>query len=169
MHARGGPPGRAAFQIQNQNRLLMHGYPGMVGVKTGYTSLAGRTYVGAADRGGHLIVVTLMKITGPTEDAAKALLDWGFANTGRPGVGELVPPLSLATASPIPTAGTQPVAAGVGGSRAAGSGLPSSLWLAAAVAGGLAAIGAGLVGLHRRRGRRLASRMAVAARRSTRL
>ena len=170
VHARGGPPGRGHYQIQNQNRLLMHGYPGMVGVKTGYTSLAGRTYVGAADRGGHLIVVTLMKITGPTEDAAKALLDWGFANAGRPGVGELVPPLSLATASPIPTAGTQPVAAGVGGSRAAGSGLPSSLWLAAAVAGGLAAIGAGLVGLHRRReGRRLASRMAVAARRSTRL
>ncbi len=170
MHQRGGPPGRRTYQIQNQNRLLMHGYPGMVGVKTGYTSLAGRTYVGAAERGGHLIIVALMKITGPTEDTAKALLDWGFANVGRPGVGELAQPLSLATASPSPSSsGTQVAAAGVGGPRAAGSALPSSLWMAAALAGGLAVV-AGLVGLRRRReSRRLATRMSVAARRSTRL
>ena len=170
VHQRGGPPGRRTYQIQNQNRLLMHGYPGMVGVKTGYTSLAGRTYVGAAERGGHLVIVTLMKITGPTEDTAKALLDWGFANVGKPGVGELAQPLSLASASASPSTGsTQVAAAGVGGPRAAGSALPSSLWMAAALAGGLAVV-AGLVGLRRRReSRRLASRMSIAARRSTRL
>ncbi len=170
VHQRGGPPGRRTYQIQNQNRLLMHGYPGMVGVKTGYTSLAGRTYVGAAERGGHLIIVTLMKITGPTEDTAKALLDWGFANIGRPGVGELAQPLSLATASSSPSTGsTQVATAGVGGPRAAGSALPSSLWMAAALAGGLAVV-AGLFGLRRRReSHRLAARMSVAARRGTRL
>ncbi len=171
VHVRGGPPGRGTYQIQNQNRLLMHGYSGMVGVKTGYTSLAGRTYVGAAERDGHLVVVTLMKITGPTEDAAQKLLDWGFANVGKEGVGELVQPLSLATASgsPTPDASAHAIAAAGVAGAGRGSALPSSLWLAAGAAGLLAVV-AGLVGLRRRReGRREALRMAVAARRSTRL
>ena len=171
VHVPGGPPGRGTFQIQNQNRLLMHGYRGMVGVKTGYTSLAGRTYVGAAQRGGHLVVVTLMKVTGPTEDAAHTLLDWGFANVGKPGVGELVQPLSLATASPSATStpSTHPVTAGIGGAGSGGSALPVPLWLVTGIAGGLA-VGVGLVTLHsRRENRRVAMRMAAAARRSTRL
>jgi len=168
-HVRGGPPGRGTYQIQNQNRLLMHGYRGMVGVKTGYTTMAGRTYVGAAERGGHLVVVTLMKVTGPTEDAAHRLLDWGFANVGKPGVGELVQPLSLATASPsaTPSPATRPVAAGLGGSP--GSVLPFPLWVVTGIAGALA-VGIGMVTLRsRRENRRVAGRLAAAARRSTRL
>jgi len=161
---------RGTFQIQNQNRLLMHGYAGMVGVKTGYTTLAGRTYVGAAERNGHLLLVTLMKVTGPTEDAAHKLLDWGFANVGKVGVGELAQPLSLATASPSPTTSpeTHPVAAGLGGGGGR-SGLPFPVWLVTAVAGALA-VGIGMVVLRgRRENRRVAVRLAAAARRSTRL
>jgi serine-type D-Ala-D-Ala carboxypeptidase (penicillin-binding protein 5/6) len=161
---------RATFQIQNQNRLLMHGYPGIVGVKTGYTTMAGRTYVGAANRNGHLVVVTLMKIDGPSEDAARKLLDWGFANVGKEGVGELVQPLSLATASPSATPSTQPVAAGVGGGGTGrASDLPSLLWMGAGAVG-LVAVSASLVMARRHReNRRLATRMSLAARRSTRL
>jgi D-alanyl-D-alanine carboxypeptidase (penicillin-binding protein 5/6) len=169
-HVRGGPPGRGTYQIQNQNRLLMHGYRGMVGVKTGYTTMAGRTYVGAAERGGHLLVVTLMKVTGPTEDAAHKLLDWGFANVGKPGVGELVQPLSLSTASPssTPTPATRPVAAGLGGGGG-GSALPFPLWVVTGIAGALA-VGIGMVTLRsRRESRRVAGRLSAAARRTTRL
>ena len=122
---------RPWFQIQNGNRLLMQGYPGMVGVKTGYTTLAGRTYVGAALRGGHLIVVALMKVAGPSDVAARKLLDWGFANVGKAGVGQLVPP---GGASPPPsTPAPSPVAAGVGSAVASGSlRLPAAMFVTAA-------------------------------------
>ena len=172
-HVRGGPPGRGTYQIQNQNRLLMHGYRGMVGVKTGYTTLAGRTYVGAAERGGHLVVVTLMKVAGPTEVAAHMLLDWGFANVGKRGVGELVQPLSLASPSPSPSAASssRPVAAGLGGGASGRSGslLPVPLWLVTGVAGALAVAVAMVTLRGRRENRRVATRLAAAARRSTRL
>ena len=72
----------------------MHGYKGAIGGKTGFTSLAHRTYWGAASRGGHTLVVTLFQIHEPTEAAARKLLNWGFANlaTVTP-VGTLVGPL----------------------------------------------------------------------------
>jgi serine-type D-Ala-D-Ala carboxypeptidase (penicillin-binding protein 5/6) len=170
-HVRGGPPGRGTFQIQNQNRLLMHGYRGMVGVKTGYTTLAGRTYVGAAERGGHLLVVTLMKVTGPTEQAAQQLLDWGFANVGRQGVGELVQPLSLASPSPSPSPSStaRQVTAGVGGGGGSGPGRGFPLWLVTGVAGALAVAVAAVTLRSRRENRRVALRLSAAARRTTRL
>jgi D-alanyl-D-alanine carboxypeptidase (penicillin-binding protein 5/6) len=85
---------RATFEIQTQNRLLRDGYPGAIGVKTGFTTNAGRTFVGAAQRGDRTLIVSLMGITEPTEDAARKLLDWGFVNDGRvtAPVGTLVEP-----------------------------------------------------------------------------
>ncbi|MCG5433734.1 serine hydrolase [Mycobacterium sp. MYCO198283] len=79
--------------LVNQNEM-MHRYPGMLGGKTGYTDLARKTYVGAAQRGGHRLVVALMyglvKEGGPTYwDQAAALLDWGFAQDGRTATGTL--------------------------------------------------------------------------------
>jgi D-alanyl-D-alanine carboxypeptidase (penicillin-binding protein 5/6) len=159
---------RPTFQIQNQNRLLMDGYRGMVGVKTGYTTLAGRTYVGAADRGGHLLIVTMMKIVGPTEDAARKLLDWGFANVGKPGVGQLVVPLAdvVPTVQPPPS----PVAAGLPHTGSTSLGLPEMLFGVTAAA---ALLLIGLVGVGNARRRRYVSRQSVrlsaAARRTTRL
>lgn len=160
---------RPSFQIQNQNRLLMHGYPGLVGVKTGYTSLAGRTFVTAAERGGHVIVVALMRINGPSEDAGRALLDWGFRNVGKPGVGTLVDEVQEASPTPTPDRPkASPVSAAVG--PPAGSGLPSQIWLALGVGAAVLA-GAGAVGLGRRRHRErvAAGRLAAAARRGARL
>ncbi len=42
--------GKGNHPIYSTNRLLLHGWKGMIGVKTGFTTKAGRTYVGAATR-----------------------------------------------------------------------------------------------------------------------
>lgn len=81
-----------SYQVANQNKLLFN-YDGALGVKTGYTTLARNTFVGAARRDGHTLVVTLMNSPhGITEDAT-TLLDWGFDHHDqlRP-VGTLVKP-----------------------------------------------------------------------------
>lgn len=102
----------ATFTIYTQNRLLLRGVKGAIGVKTGFTTDAGRTFVGAASRGGTTLIVSLLKVTEHTDEAAEKALDWGFANQGkvRP-VGELVGPagttaaaLTAVSASASPTA-----------------------------------------------------------------
>ena len=69
--------------IYNQNDLVMDNYPGALGVKTGFTSKAGRTFIGAAERDGRTLIVTLMGIREPSDEAAKKLLNWGFKNGDR--------------------------------------------------------------------------------------
>ncbi|HEY7857039.1 MAG TPA: hypothetical protein VIC82_00940 [Candidatus Nanopelagicales bacterium] len=96
MPAAGKP--RATYKIYGENRLLNHGYPGVIAGKTGYTTLAHRTFWVAANRGGHTVLVTLMNIGEPTETAASKLMSWGLANAGRAGsVGVLVKPLDTST------------------------------------------------------------------------
>ncbi|WP_372451803.1 D-alanyl-D-alanine carboxypeptidase family protein [Catellatospora tritici] len=90
-----------SFEIQNQNRLL-DDYPGALGGKTGYTDLARHTYVGAAERGGRRLVVTLLgaeylPLSGWQQGAA--LLDWGFAQSADASVGHLVDPAEVAGAA----------------------------------------------------------------------
>ena len=66
-------------------------------MKNGYTVKAGATYVGAATRGGHTIIVTLMNAPPDFWPQAKALLAWGFAARANvEPVGTLVDPLSTA-------------------------------------------------------------------------
>src|SRR5262249_47424817 len=86
------PDGAGSFAIENTNRLLtgedgVARYPGLIGIKNGYTSEAGNTLVAAAHRGGRTLVVTVMN---PQEgggltvyEEARALLDWGFTAAGR--------------------------------------------------------------------------------------
>lgn len=66
------------YQVANQNRLLFT-YDGALGVKTGYTTLARNTFIGAAKRNGHTLVVTLMNSPHGITDDAAALLDWAYA------------------------------------------------------------------------------------------
>ncbi len=133
---------RRTYKIYSQNRLLLHGYSGTIGGKTGFTSLAHRTFWGAARRGGHTLVVTLFQIHDPTEKAARALLDWGFANRSRvTPVGTLVAPISdaatpAATVSPAAAAGSTTAAA----SAAAGTGLQVPWKVVGAVVVALAAL-----------------------------
>ncbi|MEU2062307.1 D-alanyl-D-alanine carboxypeptidase [Streptomyces sp. NPDC013455] len=150
---------RAKFgsaEIRNTNRLLSGDtdvpvYPGIAGVKNGNTTNAGATFTAVAERGGKVLLVTVMnpekhEHNEVYKETAK-LLDWGFQAVGkvRP-VGELVPPRSAvpATAEPDGGASTEPgggASAGGPGARAAASAGTGSgtggMGIALAVAGGL--------------------------------
>ncbi|ART71059.1 D-alanyl-D-alanine carboxypeptidase [Mycobacterium dioxanotrophicus] len=71
-------PGRT---LTSQNELLTR-YPGDLAGKTGYTDLARKTYVGAAQRGSHRLIVVQMYGTGDLYGQATQLLDWGFSQYG---------------------------------------------------------------------------------------
>jgi D-alanyl-D-alanine carboxypeptidase (penicillin-binding protein 5/6) len=60
----------------NRN-LLLEGYPGAIGVKTGRTLGAGNVLVAAARRGGQTIIAVAMGSDDATNDAAR-MLDHGF-------------------------------------------------------------------------------------------
>jgi D-alanyl-D-alanine carboxypeptidase (penicillin-binding protein 5/6) len=68
-----------SYQVANQNKLLFD-YAGALGVKTGYTTLARNTFIGAARRDGHTLVVTLMNSPHGVTEEASTLLTWGFKN-----------------------------------------------------------------------------------------
>ncbi|WP_051471177.1 D-alanyl-D-alanine carboxypeptidase family protein [Patulibacter minatonensis] len=72
--------GRRIF-LQNHNPLLKDHYAGTIGLKTGYTNAAGKTFVGAAQRGGHRLVVVLLD-TPDIGRQAEALLNRGFRTLG---------------------------------------------------------------------------------------
>jgi D-alanyl-D-alanine carboxypeptidase (penicillin-binding protein 5/6) len=63
--------------LTNQNELLTR-YPGDLAGKTGFTNLARKTYVGAAQRGNRRLVVVQMYGTGDLYGQAVGLFDWGF-------------------------------------------------------------------------------------------
>ena len=95
------PAGGWSYGIQNTNRLLtgagVERYPGLIGVKNGYTSNAGNTLIAAAKRGGRTLVVTVMRPQSggghAVYEEARSLLDWGFRAAGRvEAVGSLLPP-----------------------------------------------------------------------------
>ncbi len=105
-----------AFEIQNDNLLLDH-YPGAMGGKTGFTDLARHTYVGAAERGGRRLVVTLLGAETPTQrgwQQGAALLDWGFGLPRDATVGRLVEPGELDRAPATPTGAASALAGGAG-------------------------------------------------------
>ncbi len=117
-------PDGTPYQIGNHNDLLTE-YEGAVGGKTGYTSEAEATYVGAARRDGHTIIIALMHSDPRYWNDAEALLDWGFAAAGEvEPVGRLVEPgphrdRDRPLARP---AAKQRVAAGPGGANGAADG-----------------------------------------------
>ncbi|MCD8122838.1 MAG: serine hydrolase [Clostridiales bacterium] len=55
-------------------------YEGIIGGKTGYTSLAGNTLVTAVERDGVRLIAVVLKATGTHYTDTKAMLDYGFAN-----------------------------------------------------------------------------------------
>jgi serine-type D-Ala-D-Ala carboxypeptidase (penicillin-binding protein 5/6) len=62
----------------NNNPLLRTGYPGTLGVKTGFTNAAGRCLVAAAQRNGRRLGVVLLHSPDPGRQA-RVLLNHGFA------------------------------------------------------------------------------------------
>jgi D-alanyl-D-alanine carboxypeptidase len=63
--------------LYNNNPLILRRYPGVLGVKTGYTDRAGRCLVAAARRGARRLGVVLLHSPDPGDQARK-LLDRGF-------------------------------------------------------------------------------------------
>lgn len=114
------PETRPTFEIWNQNTLVTGGYEGAIGVKSGFTTNAGRTFAAAAEKDGRRYLVTLMGIQGNTYETGGYYLDWAFANgTKVKPVGKLVepklkPPQSDAAA--VVEAADTPVSAGGGAS-----------------------------------------------------
>ena len=152
------PKDTHGFQIQNENRLLWE-YPGALGGKTGYTDLARHTFVGAAERNGRRLMVTLMgaerKPVRGWEQAAQ-LLNWGFAVSKGSAVGRLVRPGEATPppdrTPPPPSATTVPVRAAAG---AVGSGGRPLLVGAVALGGAVAVVWLSvLIASRRRRTRR---------------
>ncbi|MEV7306758.1 D-alanyl-D-alanine carboxypeptidase [Streptomyces microflavus] len=160
---------RESFEIQNTNRLItgdigVDPYQGIAGVKNGYTTHAGNTFTGVAERGGRVLLVTVMNPSAEESHAvykeAAHLLDWGFAASGKvTPVGQLVPPKSLDTGNVNGGKGAQPAAGadqGSGGqakaAHAATAGQGSGgVGIALAVVGGLLVVLAGGVFLVNRR------------------
>ncbi|MEU9357853.1 D-alanyl-D-alanine carboxypeptidase [Streptomyces sp. NPDC048301] len=155
---------RETFEIQNTNRLItgdtgVDPYPGIAGVKNGYTTQAGNTFTGIAERNGKVLLVTVMHPSSEESHAvykeAAHLLDWGFAAEGKvTPVGELVPPRSAVKPKDSP-----PAAAGAdkGGKKqaaaaaAAGPAGTSGAWTALSIAGGVLVVLAGGIFLVNRR------------------
>jgi D-alanyl-D-alanine carboxypeptidase (penicillin-binding protein 5/6) len=79
--------------LVNQNELLKR-YPGTIGGKTGFTDIARKTFVGAAQRDGRRLVIAMMfgmdKEGAPSNwDQAASLFDWGFAQDPSTSIGSL--------------------------------------------------------------------------------
>ncbi|MFF4607063.1 D-alanyl-D-alanine carboxypeptidase family protein [Streptomyces sp. NPDC001339] len=153
-------PSVGGTPIENSNRMLAgsHGvsrYPGIIGVKNGYTSKAGNTLIAAARRNGRTLLVTVLnpqsKVANGVYKEAGSLLDWGFrsAGTAEP-VGTLHAVQGTSDGRPLLPAAAQANAVGVH---------PGSRWRPALVLGaglaGAAAVGlTGLLAMGRRvRGR----------------
>ncbi|MFG3684763.1 D-alanyl-D-alanine carboxypeptidase family protein [Micromonospora sp. NPDC047740] len=101
---------KGGFQIQNENQLIYR-YPGALGGKTGFTQLARHSYVGAAERDGRRLVVTLLgaearPVRGWQQGAQ--LLDWGFSLPRDASVGRLVEPGELDAAEAAPSGSPAP-------------------------------------------------------------
>ncbi|MET7709438.1 D-alanyl-D-alanine carboxypeptidase [Micromonospora sp. NPDC005413] len=144
------------FQIQNENQLIYR-YPGALGGKTGFTDLARHTYVGAAERGGRRLVVTLLgaestPVRGWEQGAA--LLDWGFTLPRDASVGRLVEPGEL-TATPSAAASALAAPGAPRPAAASGPTRPGSGWLWSVTALSGASVLALLGGLLWRRRRQL--------------
>ncbi|MGW7007415.1 D-alanyl-D-alanine carboxypeptidase family protein [Streptomyces sp. NPDC054933] len=137
-----GSKERESFGIQNTDRLLsgidgVKPYPGLAGVKNGFTTNAGNTFTGVADHDGVKLLVTVMHPAPGDNEVYKetaALLDWGFQVAGKvKPVGMLVAPKSAQ-----PAAGGR-TGASKGNTSAAASTAPNSGTGGLAMAAGITA------------------------------
>jgi D-alanyl-D-alanine carboxypeptidase (penicillin-binding protein 5/6) len=119
-HSRIRGPGGKTIAISSHDKLL-YNYEGAIGIKNGYTVKARATFVGAATRDGHTLLVTLMRTNPRYWPEAAALLDWGFKAkaAGAMAVGQLVEPTGtvVASASPEPIAAASHVRKATSASR----------------------------------------------------
>jgi D-alanyl-D-alanine carboxypeptidase len=159
-----GPDG-IVYELSSHNGAFLRTYPGAVGVKTGYTGLAGVCVAEEAVRGGRAMLAVVMSGVAPDE-TAELLLDRGFATPGNaearlallPSVQEPTPrrpaPVRVLPTIPRPAAPVVAAPTTVAVRRAGADPEPAAV---GAVLGGAVVVGlaAGLTGrrLIRRRSR----------------
>ena len=151
-------PKNKHFQIYTHNRLLTT-YRGDIGIKNGYTVAAGASYVGAATRGGHTIIIAMLKAQPYFWDEARSLLTWGFQARGRVlPIGRLVEPgeATDASATSGPAEADEPKATTVVLASQNGSTVPVWQVIALTVSAAVA-----IVVTARRQRRRYSSRMSL--------
>jgi D-alanyl-D-alanine carboxypeptidase (penicillin-binding protein 5/6) len=88
-------PNAPVIGMQRDTGFFLFGYPGALGSKTGWTTNSGHTFVGAAERDGHRLVVAMLGAQVlPTRawQQSASLLDWGFSLARGASVGRLVDP-----------------------------------------------------------------------------
>jgi D-alanyl-D-alanine carboxypeptidase (penicillin-binding protein 5/6) len=71
-----GPDG-IVYDLSSHNLAFLNSYPGAIGVKTGFTDLAGVCVIEEAQRGGRAMMAVVMDGSAPDETAG-LLLDRGF-------------------------------------------------------------------------------------------
>jgi serine-type D-Ala-D-Ala carboxypeptidase (penicillin-binding protein 5/6) len=120
---------RKSFQIYTQDRLLLN-YHGAIGVKTGWTTKARGTFVGAATRDGHTLIATVMHTKFSSWTESGALLDWGFANLDKAHpVGSLNQVTHVTQASAVRPSGAGQKAVATAVVATTSGGLPFWVWL----------------------------------------
>ncbi|MBV7697900.1 serine hydrolase [Streptomyces sp. TRM70350] len=134
------------YDIRNTNRLLtgddgVARYPGLIGIKNGYTSNAGHTLIAAARRDGRTLVVSVMnpQSGGPFDvyEEARSLLDWGFGAADRV---DPVGSLEALRSTPRPGPETVPVPVTAAATPEAEPGWPEAAAIAVAACLGAAAV-----------------------------
>jgi len=166
-------PAGVVHEATNHNKLLLSGgYPGAIGVKTGFTRRAGRSLIGAARKDGRTMIAVVLNVP-DTYGWVSGLLDQGFATSieaeatlprvaspvhltaadlGGPtsaAKASKTPALDAASASTPPAVGaTDPTAIAAVRSE----GRSSQLLLVVLAGGGIVLATVGLLGLRRRAG-----------------
>nr|WP_232017149.1 D-alanyl-D-alanine carboxypeptidase family protein [Gordonia insulae] len=143
-----------AYLMQTSNHLMLEGYPGMLGGKTGYTDDARKTFVGATERDGRrILVVQMFGLTVADDsywDQAKAMFEYGFRAPPTATVGQLVS-ATATTETTAPNAATTTTAAPTGTPTvtATGTDQPTrwSIRILVGLVAALVAIGLLLLGL----------------------
>lgn len=104
-----GDTDHPGYLMQTSNQLLLEGYPGMLGGKTGYTDDAKKTFVGVTERDGRrILIVQMFGLTVVDDnywDQAKSLFDYGFRAPSDVSVGSLDTTSSTPSATPTPSTG----------------------------------------------------------------
>ncbi len=109
-------------------------YQGIIGGKTGYTSLAGNTLVTGAERNGTRLIAVVMKSKSTHYEDTKALLDYGFAVVSQSGA--VTAGSNAAVAAGLGAASGSGTTSQVGPGAAGGSGTTSQVGSGAASGSG---------------------------------
>ncbi|MGH9126043.1 MAG: D-alanyl-D-alanine carboxypeptidase family protein [Acidimicrobiales bacterium] len=132
-------PTGGQVRLVSHNLAFLSSYRGSIGIKTGYTNLAGTCVMAAARRGGRTMLAVVLHSANPTV-AATTLLDDGF-NTpvaGEPRADEL-PTVDLTALQP-----TAAIGVSAGGSSAETPAVAAPAGASPAAAAGPAIAGAGI-------------------------